>query len=43
MTADPFPTARKRMEEFVETFNRTSNQTMDLFEKTLGVYQATPR
>jgi len=41
MTADVFPTARKRMEEFVETFNRTSNQTIDLFEKTLGVYQAT--
>jgi hypothetical protein len=31
----------KRGEEFVETFNRTSNQTIDLFEKTLGVYQAT--
>jgi hypothetical protein len=31
----------KRREEFVETFNRTSNQTIDLFEKTLGVYQAT--
>src|SRR5208282_2437192 len=31
----------KRREEFVETFNRTSNQTFDLFEKTLGVYQAT--
>ena len=29
------------MEEFVETFNRTTNQTIDLFEKTLGVYQAT--
>jgi len=29
------------MEEFVETFNRTSNQTIDLFEKTLRVYQAT--
>ncbi len=41
MTADAFPKARKRMEEFVETFNRTSNQTIDLFEKTLGVYQAT--
>src|ERR1700674_2740070 len=41
MTADAFPKARKRMEEFVETFNRTSNQTLDLFEKTLGVYQAT--
>src|SRR6202795_4783281 len=32
MTADAFPKARKRMEEFVETFNRTSNQTIDLFE-----------
>ncbi|HYY31808.1 MAG TPA: hypothetical protein VE860_27935 [Chthoniobacterales bacterium] len=41
MTADAFPKARKRMEEFVETFNRTSNQTIDLFEKTMGVYQAT--
>ncbi len=30
----------KRGEEFVETFNRTSNQTIDLFEKTLGVYKA---
>ena len=30
------------MEEFIETtFNRTSNQTIDLFEKTLDVYQAT--
>jgi hypothetical protein len=28
------------MEEFVETFNRTSNQTIDLFQKTLSVYQA---
>ena len=41
MTADAFPKARKRMEEFVETFNRTSNQTIDLFEKTLSVYKAT--
>jgi ribosomal 50S subunit-associated protein YjgA (DUF615 family) len=41
MSADVFPNARKRMEEFIETFNRTSNQTMDLFEKTLNVYQAT--
>ena len=41
MTADAFSQARKRMEEFVETFNRMSNQTIDLFEKTLGVYEAT--
>jgi len=41
MRADAFPKARERMEEFVETFNRTSNQTIDLFGKTLGVYQAT--
>jgi len=41
MTANAFPKARKRMEEFVETFDRTSNETIDLFEKTLGVYQAT--
>jgi len=31
----------KRREEFVETFNRMGSQTIDLFEKTLGVYQAT--
>ena len=41
LKADAFAKARKRTEEFVETFNRTSNQTIDLFEKTLGVYQAT--
>ena len=29
------------MEEFGETFNRTSKQSIDLFEKTLSVYQAT--
>ena len=40
MTAEIFPTTRKRMEEFVETFNQASNQTIDLFEKTMGVYQA---
>src|SRR5208282_1041612 len=33
MTADAFRQARKRMEEFVETFNRTSNQTIDPFEQ----------
>jgi hypothetical protein len=41
LSADVFPNARKRMEEFIETFNRTSNQAMDLFEKTLSVYQST--
>jgi uncharacterized protein YecA (UPF0149 family) len=41
MRAHDLPEARKRMEEFVETFDRTSNQTIDLFQKTLGVYQAT--
>src|ERR1700686_5385994 len=41
MTADAFPKARERMEGFVETFNRTSNETVSLFEKTLSVYQAT--
>jgi len=40
MTKEAFPKARERMEEFVETFNRTSDQTIGLFEKTLGVYQA---
>ena len=41
MTKEAFPKARERMEEFVETFNRTSKQTIDLFEKTLSVHQAT--
>ena len=41
LNAGAFPAARKRMEEFLETFSRTSNQTIDLFEKSLGVYQAT--
>ena len=40
MTADAFPKARERLEDFIETFNRMSNQTVDLFEKTLSVYQA---
>jgi hypothetical protein len=40
MRAEVFPKARKNMQESIETFNRTSNQTIDLFEKTLGVYQA---
>ena len=30
----------KRGEELIETFNRMSDQTIDLFEKALGVYQA---
>ena len=41
MRTDAFPQARRHMEECVETFNRTSNETLDLFGKMLGVYQAT--
>jgi hypothetical protein len=41
MTQEAFPKARERMEDFAETFNRTSKQTIDLFRKTLSVYQAT--
>jgi hypothetical protein len=41
MTADAFPKARERMEEFFETFNRTSNQTIDVFDKMLSIYNAT--
>jgi len=37
---DGVPNARKRMNEFVETFNRTSNETVDLFSKTFAAYQA---
>jgi hypothetical protein len=40
MRADAFPQARERMEEFVETFNRMSNQTIDLFDKMLTIYHA---
>jgi len=40
MTVEAFPKARERMEDFAETFNRTSKQTIDLFGKTLSVYQA---
>ncbi len=40
MTAEVFPSARKRMEEFVETFTHASNRTMELFQKSLGIYQA---
>ncbi len=40
MQSEAFPTARKRMEEFIELFNRSSNQTMELFEKSMKVYQA---
>ena len=31
----------ERIKEFVETFNRTNRQTIDLLEKTLSLYQAT--
>jgi len=41
MNKEAFPKARERMEEFVETFNRMSNQTIDLFGKTVSLYQAT--
>jgi ribosomal 50S subunit-associated protein YjgA (DUF615 family) len=41
MKKEAFPKARERMEEFVETFNRMSNQTIDLFGKAVGIYQAT--
>ena len=41
LKSEALPEARKRMEEFLETFNRTSNQTIDLFEKTVRVYQTT--
>jgi hypothetical protein len=40
MQSEAFPAARKRMEEFVELFNRSSNQTLELFEKSMSVYQA---
>jgi hypothetical protein len=40
LNAKVFPAARARMEEFLEVFTRTSSQTMDLFEKSLRVYQS---
>src|SRR6516164_7044174 len=41
MTVEAFPKSRERVEDFAETFNRTSKQTIDLFGKTLSVYHAT--
>jgi hypothetical protein len=41
MTVEAFPKSRERVEDFAETFNRTSKQAIDLFGKTLSVYQAT--
>jgi hypothetical protein len=41
MTVEAFPKSRERVEDFAETFSRTSKQTIDLFGKTLSVYQAT--
>lgn len=41
MQADVFPLARKRMEEFLEMFSKSSHQTMELFEKSMSIYQAT--
>jgi hypothetical protein len=32
---------QERREELVETFNRISKQTIDLFEKTLTIYHVT--
>ena len=41
LNAAVFPAARQRMEEFIEIFTRTSNQTADLFEKSIRVCQTT--
>jgi len=32
-----FPAARRRLEEFVEIFNRSSNQSLELFERSMGI------
>ena len=40
LNTSAFPAARRRLEEFVEIFNRSSNQTLDLFERSLNIYQA---
>lgn len=41
MQAEVFPLARTRMEEFLDLFSKGSHQTMDLFEKSMSIYQAT--
>jgi hypothetical protein len=41
LKSEALPQARQRMQEFLEAFNRTNNKTIDLFEKTVSVYQAT--
>ena len=40
-TSNIFPEARKRLEEIMEMFNRNSSQTLDLVQKSMGIYQAT--
>jgi hypothetical protein len=40
LNATLFPAAQQRLEEFVEQFNRASHQSLDLFSKSLGVYQS---
>lgn len=39
MADSVFPLARKQMEEFFETFVKSSNQSAELFTKALSVYQ----
>lgn len=40
MTADAFPEARQKMESFLEEFLDKSKTSMDLFTKSLQVYQS---
>jgi hypothetical protein len=40
LSAEIAPAVRKEAEEFAEGFKRTTNQALDLFEKSVGVYQA---
>ena len=39
MAENVFPLARKEMEDFAETFVKTSNESTELFAKALAVYQ----
>jgi hypothetical protein len=40
LNAEAFPAARKRMESFIEAFSRTSDQTVELFQKSISCVPA---
>jgi hypothetical protein len=41
MTGGVFPETRKKMEEILKVFQDNTSQSMELFNKAMGIYQAT--